>query len=71
MTSFSDIRQPQGARTASTEQRDADVMGRCQRMLYRWRTRRALLTLTPAELRDVGLSESQAQAEASKPFWKG
>ncbi len=44
---------------------------RVQRLLRRWRTRQALLTLTEAELRDVGLSLQQAQAEAAKPFWKG
>ncbi|WP_296266869.1 DUF1127 domain-containing protein [Pseudomonas sp. UBA6562] len=44
---------------------------RAQRLLRRWRTRQGLLTLTETELRDVGLSLQQAQAEAAKPFWKG
>ncbi|MBC3346219.1 MULTISPECIES: DUF1127 domain-containing protein [Pseudomonas] len=38
-----------------------------------WRrlhTRKALLELTPEQLRDIGLSREQARAEALKPFWR-
>ena len=33
------------------------------------RTRRLLATMTAHELRDIGLSPSDAQMEASRPFW--
>jgi len=46
-------------------------------MTHRWRcfilrltTRRALLELSDAQLRDIGLSREQAQREARLPFWK-
>lgn len=45
-------------------------------LLQRWRaqcalvrTRRALLNLSPQQLRDVGLSEGQALREAWRPIW--
>lgn len=40
--------------------------------LYRHRvsSRRALLELTDAELRDIGLDFQQARIEAMKPFWR-
>lgn len=45
------------------------------RLLKQWeqnyRTRKALAELSDAQLIDVGLSRSQAHAEASKPFWVG
>ena len=31
--------------------------------------RRALLTLDPHLLRDIGLSETEARREAERPFW--
>jgi uncharacterized protein YjiS (DUF1127 family) len=33
------------------------------------RHRRALLKLEPHLLRDIGLTEADARAEASRPFW--
>jgi uncharacterized protein YjiS (DUF1127 family) len=36
----------------------------------RWRERRILETLDDRMLRDIGVSRSQAFAEARKPFWK-
>lgn len=45
-------------------------MGRWELMLHRWRTRRQLLELTPAQLKDIGLSAADAQQEGLKPFWK-
>lgn len=38
--------------------------------LRRLTTRRDLLELTDAQLRDIGLSREQAQREARLPFWK-
>jgi uncharacterized protein YjiS (DUF1127 family) len=37
---------------------------------HRLHTRRALLDLTPEQLKDVGLSREQARDEALKPFWR-
>ncbi len=36
----------------------------------RLRTRKALLDLDDAQLRDIGLSREQARAEALRPFWR-
>lgn len=36
----------------------------------RWRQRRTLEELDERMLRDIGVSRSQAMAEASKPFWR-
>jgi len=33
-------------------------------------TRRALLSLNDEQLKDIGLSRSQAYSEAVRPFWK-
>lgn len=35
----------------------------------RWRTRRALLHLDEAQLKDIGLTRAQALDEALRPFW--
>jgi len=32
--------------------------------------RRELMTLTDRELHDIGITRSEAEAEASKPFWQ-
>jgi len=55
-----------------------EVMRNAPSCLSRWglfwhrlQTRRALLALTPEQLRDVGLSLEQAQEEGLKPFWRG
>ncbi|MHC8369250.1 DUF1127 domain-containing protein [Pseudomonas sp. MDT1-85] len=37
---------------------------------HRLHTRKALLTLTPEQLMDVGLSREQALEEGLKPFWR-
>jgi uncharacterized protein YjiS (DUF1127 family) len=37
---------------------------------HRLHTRKALLELTPEQLRDVGLSREQARDEGLKPFWR-
>jgi uncharacterized protein YjiS (DUF1127 family) len=36
----------------------------------RWRERRILEALSDRELRDIGVSRSEALAEAAKPFWR-
>ncbi|MFL1523663.1 DUF1127 domain-containing protein [Pseudomonas sp. O230] len=37
---------------------------------HRLHTRKALLELTPEQLKDVGLSREQAREEGLKPFWR-
>ena len=37
----------------------------------RYRARSELARLSPRDLRDIGLSPSQASFESSKPFWRG
>ncbi|MBT2338117.1 MULTISPECIES: DUF1127 domain-containing protein [Pseudomonas] len=37
---------------------------------HRLHTRKALLELTPEQLRDIGLSRQQAREEGLKPFWR-
>ncbi len=34
-----------------------------------WRSRRALAALTDEQLRDVGLTDKEAQIEATRPIW--
>ncbi|MGJ7513170.1 DUF1127 domain-containing protein [Pseudomonas baetica] len=56
--------------------READ-MRNAPRGLSRWdlfwhrlHTRKALLSLTPEQLKDVGLTYEQAREEGLKPFWR-
>lgn len=61
----------------SARQRVAALMPAHNALAHRWKlfmrrllTRRALLELSDAQLRDIGLSRQQATREASLPFWK-
>ncbi|MHC8317105.1 DUF1127 domain-containing protein [Pseudomonas sp. LB3P31] len=45
-------------------------LGRWGLFWRRVHTRRALLTLTADQLKDVGLSREQAREEGLKPFWR-
>lgn len=45
-------------------------LGRFGLMLHRWNTRRALLEMTPEQLRDIGLTRAEALEEGLKPFWR-
>ncbi len=63
-------RTPRGA-----EERTASVLDISTIAVWLWQaferrqTRRALLRLNDAQLKDIGLSRSQAYAEAVRPFW--
>lgn len=46
------------------------IVSRIQRIWERARTRRLISRLDARELRDFGVSPSDAQTEASKPFWR-
>lgn len=75
MGSFSDVRVQRLAKELDAAQQPRlynapTGLGRIGLMLHRWTTRRALLQLDDAQLRDVGLSWEQAREEGRKPFWK-
>ena len=76
MSGMSDVRPGLHAEELSREQRMQlfsvpPGLGRWGLMAHRWHSRRALLGLTPEELRDVGLTAQQAREEGVKPFWRG
>ena len=48
----------------------APEASRWQRWWRRLSTRRALLELDAAQLKDIGITREQALAEALRPFWK-
>ncbi|RON03921.1 DUF1127 domain-containing protein [Pseudomonas brassicacearum] len=45
-------------------------LGRWGLFWHRLHTRKALLELSPEQLRDVGLSRAEAREEGLKPFWR-
>ena len=45
-------------------------IARFRAVIVRWRQRRALEMLDERMLHDIGISRSQALAEARKPFWR-
>ncbi|SFP36564.1 DUF1127 domain-containing protein [Pseudomonas borbori] len=51
-------------------QASAPEASRWQRWWRRLSTRRALLELDAAQLKDVGITREQALAEVLRPFWK-
>lgn len=51
-------------------QAGAAETSRWQRWWRRLSTRRALLELDAAQLKDIGITREQALAEALRPFWK-
>ncbi|HKS14996.1 MAG TPA: DUF1127 domain-containing protein [Pseudomonas sp.] len=69
MNSVTDLRLPLPADSLDT--RPQPVSGRWAVMLRRWKTRRVLLTLDDAQLRDIGMTRLQARREGDKPFWRG
>lgn len=75
MDGMSDVRLQLLAKELDAGQRDKVYgapagLGRWGLMVHRWRTRRHLLQLDDAQLRDIGLSWAQAREEGRKPFWK-
>jgi len=45
------------------------VLARIEKMAERRRTRRALMALNDAQLKDIGLSRADAYREGIRPFW--
>ncbi|KJK16342.1 DUF1127 domain-containing protein [Pseudomonas sp. BIGb0427] len=75
MSGMSDVRLKLYAEELSREQRTQlfsapTGLSRWGLMAHRWHTRRALLALDAAQLRDVGLTPEQAREEGLKPFWR-
>lgn len=79
MNGLSDVRLTlkRGELDGSARQRVAALMPAHNSLARRWKlfmrrllTRRALLELSDAQLRDIGLSRQQAKREATLPFWK-
>lgn len=61
--------QNHGTREASLRNAPS-CLNRWDLFWHRLHTRKALLNLTPEQLRDVGLSREEALAEGLKPFWR-
>lgn len=52
------------------QERGRPAANRWQVFFQRMKTRRVLRGLTDDQLKDVGLSRTQAQEEARRPFWQ-
>ncbi|MEX5591662.1 DUF1127 domain-containing protein [Pseudomonas orientalis] len=73
MNGMSDVRLAlHGQELEVGQERAPTLPGENRWSLFRRRrhTRKALLTLTPEQLRDVGLTAEQARHEGLKPFWR-
>ena len=57
------------AYTARTKFSLTSALTRLDAILERRRSRRALLEMTDDQLKDIGLSRSEAHGEAYRPFW--
>ncbi|MBU6960563.1 DUF1127 domain-containing protein [Pseudomonas sp. CVAP len=55
---------------AATMHNAPSGLGRWGLFWHRLHTRKALLELSPEQLRDVGLSRAEAREEGLKPFWR-
>jgi uncharacterized protein YjiS (DUF1127 family) len=55
---------------AAIQKRLAAIRNAIRRAAERARSRRLLAQLGEREVRDFGISLSEARTEASKPFWK-
>lgn len=73
---ISDLRLPTGPGAMTSFRRPGlgperpDLVVMLRRWLLRLRERRELGALTLRDLRDIGISPSEAQAEMAKPFWR-
>lgn len=80
MNGLSDVRLTLHSQELEAGQRDSarnEMLRNAPSGLSRWclfwhrlHTRKALLKLTPEQLKDVGLTREQALEEGLKPFWR-
>lgn len=75
MNGLSDVRLKLYGSEVERAQRNARLrgpwfMGTVRLWRHRWKTRQALLELTTAQLKDIGLSKADAVGEGLKPFWR-
>lgn len=76
MNGISDVRlilrsqELQNLQSASIQMSCPPNLSRWGVFLHRWTTRKALLELSADQLRDIGITRGQAQAEGLKPFWR-
>ncbi len=73
MNGMSDVRLALHGQELEVGQERAPTLPGDNRWSLFWRrrhTRKALLTLTPEQLRDVGLTAEQARHEGLKAFWR-
>jgi uncharacterized protein YjiS (DUF1127 family) len=61
--------QDNGAREADMRNAPSGLK-RWNQFWRRLHTRKALLALTPEQLKDIGLTREQAREEGLKPFWR-
>ncbi|ROM47855.1 hypothetical protein BK648_13800 [Pseudomonas poae] len=72
MSGMSDVRLAlHGQELEAGQERAVSTFCRWSLFRRRLHTRKALLDLTPEQLRDVGLTAEQARQEGLKPFWRG
>jgi uncharacterized protein YjiS (DUF1127 family) len=80
MNGLSDVRLALHSQELEAGQKDKSrqaLMRNAPSGLSRWdlfwqrlHTRKALLALTPDQLKDIGLTREQAREEGLKPFWR-
>ena len=80
MNGLSDVRLTLHSQELEAGQRDStrnEMLRNAPSGLSRWglfwhrlHTRKALMNLTPEQLKDVGLTREQANEEGLKPFWR-
>lgn len=70
MSTFSTLR-ADGPMRSSTFRGSAllRVVAMIERAIERRRSRHALMELSDAQLKDIGISRSEAFREANRPFW--
>ncbi|VVQ09548.1 hypothetical protein PS918_05100 [Pseudomonas fluorescens] len=79
MNGLSDVRLTLHSQELETGQKDNARHGSMRKALslsrwdlfwHRLNTRKALLGLTPEQLKDIGMTREQAREEGLKPFWR-
>ena len=69
MSTFSTSRTDVSMRSASRGSALMRVVAMIEMAMDRRRSRLALMELSEAQLKDIGISRSEAYREANRPFW--